>query len=370
MSVLSALLLALSLTGANAADSPDHNKVAADVRGFLAEIDQDDIGTNIMGLAHLQHAIMEGRASAVQYSTTNGITDDDALWGQIVDHFTARFDKLEKLPEDENTRKFRADIVRLLAEDSHEPASKIFLLKVLDRGPDYLRMQIVWGMRSKNGLHGDDVYQKIKELCDKGVIPEKYRGVALSNADRERGLDELLHVLETTQDKMTFINSGMLYQMNYHSTEHFDLLLRRIKELKLGGPVEKFSDGVFWVDRKLLAKFVDVAKGDDLKNALDVMGMNVGLIDPHTDSIMPLIKCLSNSDSGIRRLAAARLGEAADFSELDHDLLVNSLDIAEKKEVDPGTKTVMAKSLVLAKGARERNIEDKKRHSSRTQRQP
>lgn len=46
------------------------------------------------------------------------------------------------------------------------------------------------------------------------------------------------------------------------------------------------------------------------------------------------------------------MGKIAGFGNSDHDLIVNSLDAALQKETDASTKTVLSKSLRLAKWQR------------------
>lgn len=340
----------------------DHAMIVKAVHRYLGEVDSMFDGRSLEGMYDLDRYITLRKEFARQHSTTNGITDDNALWGEIVLHLTTRFNRLAGSDNDDTSKQLQKFILRFLSQDSHDPASKNFLLRALEAGPDDLRMQIIWGMRGKKGLHGRDVYAKVKDLCDKGIIPEKYRTVALSNADPEAALPELLRTLETTRDIRVFVNTARIYEWNYHSIEHFDVIVRRTKELELDKPFEGHRNALSWLDPTLLAKFVDVAKGDDLRNALDVMGMG-GRVDPSTPSIMPIIKCLSHSDPGIRQRAAQRLAYIASSALADHDLIVSALDVTAAKEVDAPTRAVMLRSLDLAKSARGLVNEDRRRHS-------
>jgi len=94
-------------------------------------------------------------------------------------------------------------IMEIVGSSDNSPEAHEFFLKVLSSDNEKYRKMALWGIRP-NGVHGDDLYRKIKSLEQEGKI-EKIRSLqCLAKANPARALEEMKVVLKTTQNVKVF----------------------------------------------------------------------------------------------------------------------------------------------------------------------
>ena len=90
---------------------------------------------------------------------------------------------------------------------------------------------------------------------------------------------KILNELRSTKDKRTFLYRAWTLQDSYQRPADFKDILPRIKEFGLteSRSFDGKSDGLFWINAELLAAYIDIAQGPDLKLALEMMAQHGAL---------------------------------------------------------------------------------------------
>lgn len=238
----------------------------------------------------------------------------------------------------------RARLIYDLARYGDNEVAKPIILRVLDRGSRQDRFEALRGLGSPGGVSGEDLYKKIEELAGRGVITKEAAATYLSRIDKERALTKILQELRTTRDKRTFVYRAWTLQNTYRRPEDFKEILPRINEFGLtkSKSFDGRSDGIFWIDAGLLASYVDMATGADLKLALKMMAQHSLLTRP--ESSPPLIRLLESPEPEIRILAAQALEQVSGYSLSDKKSINTALQRAIRREEEFRTKSALQTS--------------------------
>lgn len=244
----------------------------------------------------------------------------------------------------------RLGLIYDLARYGDNEVAKPFILRVLERGTKDERAEAFRGLGSPGGISGDDLYAKIEDLARRAIITDQAKTTYLARIDNERALTSILKEVRSTRDKRKFLYSAWTLQNTYRNPKNYKDILPRLKELGLTQR-ESFdgkSDGLFWVNAELLAAYIDIAQGSDLRLALEMMAEHAALTRPA--SAPALMRRLEHADPAIRALAAQALEKVLSRSLSDKKSIYQALDSAAEREVDPNTKNLIQD--VISRAAR------------------
>jgi hypothetical protein len=232
----------------------------------------------------------------------------------------------------------RLGIIYDLARYGDNDVAKPLILSILDRGKKEERAEALRGIGSPGGISGDDLYEKIVELARRGVITNEAKMTYLSRVDKNRALEKILDEIRSTKDRRAFLYAAWTLQDSYHRPSDFKEILPRLKELGLtkDKSFDGKSAGLFWINTDLLAAYVDIAKGNDLKLALGMMAQYGSLTRP--SSAPALMRQLKNPDPEVRVLAAQALEKVMGRSHADRKTINAALKSALQNEKDPQAK--------------------------------
>jgi hypothetical protein len=239
----------------------------------------------------------------------------------------------------------RLGLIYDLARYGDNEVAKPFILWILDRGNKDERAEALRGLGSPGGVSGDDLYAKIEDLANRKIITDQAKTTYLSRIDKNRALVKILGELRTTKDKRKFLYSAWTLQDSYQRPADFKEILPRLKELGLtqNRSFDGKSDGLFWINAELLATYVDMADGSDLKLALGMMAEHGSLTRPV--SAPALMRRLSHTDPQVRALAAQALVKVMGRSQVDKNAINAALNSALQNEQDPQAKKSIQDSI-------------------------
>lgn len=222
---------------------------------------------------------------------------------------------------------------------------KPFILRILDRGTEGERTEALRALGAPGGISGPEIYTKVEELARRGVIKQEAKTTYLARIDKARALPQILNEISSTSDKRVFLYNAWALQDYYKRPEDFKKTIPRIKHFGLAkkGSFDGKSNGLFWIDAKLLAAYVDTAQGEDLRLALELMNQHSALIRP--TSVPALSKQLDAADRRIRILVGQALETAADYTLEDASGIKALLRGAVDKEQDAEVKRLLQDSV-------------------------
>ncbi|MFA5859918.1 MAG: hypothetical protein WC955_12725 [Elusimicrobiota bacterium] len=238
--------------------------------------------------------------------------------------------------KDEITKMSRLYIIDILTKHGGDLLSTKYILNIFKEGPNELRERALSRLGSPHGVYGDEVFNEVKKLCDKGIIPEEEHAIYLDRASREKGLPEVLNILKTTKNRKAFVNASK----SLRDYKYLPYVFERIKEFKLDEPNtefpsvnSKFSPDVSsCIDRKKLNQFIEQSDGEDLIMALEVINMSSSFM---TDEIVPiLLKKIEHANPKVREMCINPLLIGSQHPNIDQQQIVNILEkITEKENV-------------------------------------
>lgn len=224
-------------------------------------------------------------------------------------------------------RRLIYDIVRYGDNETAKP----FAINLLENGTAEERTEVLRVVGAPGGVGGAEIYDKVADLANRGVIPKDGRASVLARIDKQRALPEILNDIESAQDKLQFISSARTLQNLYRQPENFKRVLPRLKALGLDKRGSfRGGNGLFWIDAALLTNYVESAKGQELVLALEIINADSTLCAP--GAVPTLIKKLSEADPRTRGLAATALGKAAEDTRSDMASIKAALNTALQKE--------------------------------------
>lgn len=244
----------------------------------------------------------------------------------------------------------RLGLIYDLTRYGDNEVAKPFILRILDRGSKDERAEALRGLGSPGGISGDDLYAKIEDLARREIITDQAKTTYLARIDNERALTSILREVRSTRDKRKFLYSAWTLQNSYRNPTNYKDILPRLKELGLTqrGSFDGKSDGLFWVNAELLAAYIDIAQGSDLRLALEMMAEHAALTRPA--SAPALMRRLEHADPAVRTLAAQALEKVLSRSMSDKKSIYHALDSAAEREVDPNTRNQI--QAVISRAAR------------------
>jgi len=156
-------------------------------------------------------------------------------------------------------------IIELIGTDNSLEAHEFFLQVLSGKNTEYRDMAL--RCIYPKGIHGDDLYEKIKALESANVFPKAKSLMYLKLANPDRALIEMQAFLRTTQDLDDYIAVGINMSFVYRDLRVMDVVFDRYLEFKnkLGGAA---ASGVIGWDS--LNKYLQSAEGDRFEKAMAV----------------------------------------------------------------------------------------------------
>jgi len=165
-------------------------------------------------------------------------------------------------------------IIEVVGFSDNSLASRKFIMGIVDSGTTKHREMALWSLSPK-GVHGEDVYQKIKDNVKKGAIREEDSFLPLQRADKVKAMPEMRKFLSTTKDLRSFIKVGMLL-CDYQDPALIDVLVERQGDFKVAVPASadtaiEHREPAEAINSNMLKKYVDINEGEKLAQALQIL---------------------------------------------------------------------------------------------------
>jgi len=164
-------------------------------------------------------------------------------------------------------------ILEIVGFFDNSPEAHEFFLKVLSSGNAKHRKMALRTI-SPHGVHGDDLYAKIKSLEREGVLSHVGSLLNLARANPARAVEEMKSFLKTTQNLKEFVVIGLdLPEGYYDDPDVLDIIVDRYAEFK-AKPIPHEYEGYTpegAIASEYLWKYIDVREGEKLKKAMRIM---------------------------------------------------------------------------------------------------
>lgn len=239
-------------------------------------------------------------------------------------------------------------IVEALAKYGDNQYAKPFILKVLAGSNGGERDSALRMLGAPGGVSGPELYDKVKELANKGQIKSEGRTTMLARVDKKRAFAEIIADLKTTKDKEHFIYSAWALQDYYRDPDNYRYIVPRIKEFGIAsdGRVMNKSfrggSGIGWMNADLFGQYIEKAPKARAKEAFDIMAHEGQLCTPAN---LPLLfRMLKDDDAEVRLWAAQGLYKTAEYGG-DAAPIKTNLKTAISVEKAAATKAAMETAL-------------------------
>ncbi len=228
-------------------------------------------------------------------------------------------------------------IMEIVGFSDNGPEAHEFFLRILSSDNEEYRKMALWGIRPL-GVHGDDLYEKIKELEREGKITKIRSLQCLARANPTRALEEMKIILKTTKSVKEFVLVGANLPARIgEAPEVLDIIVDRFNDFE-GKPVSAEDAGYSperAVSSKTLWKYIDGKDGVRLKEALEIIRVKGVCGD---DDLPVLEQKLRSADKVTRETVSDFLGNQVESRNLRRDRVIPILKIAENMESDQKVK--------------------------------
>lgn len=224
-------------------------------------------------------------------------------------------------------------IIEIVGFSDNGPEAHEFFLKILSSDNEEYRKMALWGIRPL-GVHGDDLYEKIKALEKEGKITKIRSLQCLARAHPVRALEEMKTILKTTKSVKEFALVGANLPVGIgEAPEVLDIIVDRFNDF-YGKPVSAEDAGYSperAVSSKTLWKYINGKEGVRLKGALEIIRVKGVCGD---DDLPVLEQKLRSADKVTRETVSDFLGNQVESGNLKRDKVIPILKIAENMESD------------------------------------
>ncbi len=234
----------------------------------------------------------------------------------------------------------RRRAVGLLASRVPSTTSKEFILKVMTEGPQDLREEAVSRVGSPRGVRGPSVYAKVRELGEKGLIPDEIYPQALRRTGGVKAREVLLGIMRST-NIAKLLNGCAVSLQDYRDPALLGEVLNRLEafgRLDSGGKMP-------WISVALLDEHMKTADRPQFRRGLMAMAARPGLM-----KIEHARKGLESTDAETRRVAASAVKKAAVAKVVDAQAAETLLAGTLKTETEPVLKAELTGGLERVRG--------------------
>lgn len=257
-------------SGLNAAPPPskdtDIPKIKAEIEAAVVRVEQSagDAGELNRAIHNLMWYLQ--RYQRVYVRVSPEATHD------IAKRLISVFDKTDDVGTSQANKSY---IIEIIGSYDNSPEAHTFILRIINSKNERYREIALWSMRGQ-GVHGDDIYDSVKNLIDTGVLKREEFLYALKYANPKRGLKELQNFLATTKDVNMYTSYGLLL-CDYNDPELLDILIDRYDEFKNKVPETPEGRAVYAPARAafhpdVLKKYMAIREGKRFKKALAILG--------------------------------------------------------------------------------------------------
>lgn len=234
----------------------------------------------------------------------------------------------------------RRRAVGLLAARVPSPTSKAFVLKVMTEGPQDLREEAVARVGSPRGVRGPSVYAKVRELADKGLIPDEILPSALRRTGGLKARDSLVAILKST-DSAKLVNGCAVALQDYRDPALMGDVLERLEQVGRLDSAGKMP----WISAPLLDAYMKTADKAQFRRGLMAMAARPGLT-----KIEHLKTGLVSPDVETRKIAATAVKKAVIAKVVDAQEGETMLAGRLQTETEPVLKAELTEGMERVRG--------------------
>jgi hypothetical protein len=248
---------------------------------------------------------------------------------------------LDKNPDNSKEgAELRARAVALLASRVPSPTSKAYVLKVMDEGPQELREVAVARVGSPRGVRGPSVYAKVRELGDKGLIPDELLPQALRRTGGLKARDVLTAIMNST-DSVKLVNGCAVALQDYRDPELMGDILARLEAVGRLDSAGKMP----WISAPVLDAYMKTADKAGFRRGVMAMAVRPGLV-----KIEHLKTALDSPDAETRKAAVAAVKKAVVAKAVDAQTGETMLANRLQTETEPVLKAELTGGLERVRG--------------------
>jgi hypothetical protein len=234
----------------------------------------------------------------------------------------------------------RRRAVGLLAARVSSPTSKAFVLKILTDGPQDLREEAVARVGSARGVRGPAVYAKVRELADKGLIPDELLPSALRRTGGLKARDTLTAIMKST-DSAKLVTGCAIALQDYRDPALMGDVLDRLEQVGRLDSAGKMP----WISAPLLDSYMKTADKAGFRRGVMAMAARPGLA-----KIEQLQKGLESPDAETRRIAAVAVKKAVVAKVIDAQQGETMLAGRLQTETEPVLKAELTEGMERVRG--------------------
>lgn len=234
----------------------------------------------------------------------------------------------------------RRRAVSLMAGRVPSPTSKEYVLKVMAEGPQDLREAAVARVGSPRGVRGPSAYAKVRELGDKGLIPDELLPSALRRTGGLKARETLVTLMRST-DSAKLIGQCAVALQDYREPALLGEVLERLEQT---GRLESGAK-MPWISAALLDAHMKSADRPQFRRGLSAMAARPGLI-----KLEHVQTGLESPDAETRRVAAVAVKKGVVAKVIDARMGETMLAGTLKTETEPVLKAELTGGLERVRG--------------------
>jgi hypothetical protein len=180
--------------------------------------------------------------------------------------------------------------------------SRDYVLKAMEEGPVEVRVEALKRVGSPLGVRGSMVYAKVKELGEKGLVPDPILPSALRRTGGAKAKDVLLTMMTST-DSAKLIAGCAISLQDYRDPEIVGKILERLEAVGMIDSAGKLP----WLSPALLDEHLKSADKASFRRGMMAMAARPVLVKT---GITHVEKGLQSPDPDTRRYAAVAVKKA------------------------------------------------------------
>ena len=234
----------------------------------------------------------------------------------------------------------RRRAVGLLAGRIPSPTSKEYVLKVMDEGPAELREEAISRVGTARGVRGPSVYAKVKELADKGLVPEEILPSALRRTGGMKAREALVTLMKST-DSAKLVGGCAIALQDYRDPALLGDVLERLEQV---GRLDS-AGRMPWISASLLDEHMMTADRAQFRRGITAMAAR-----PALAKTAQLKTGLDSTDVETRKIAAVAVKKAVIAKVIDAEAGEAMLAGRLQSETEPVLKAELTGGLERVRG--------------------
>ena len=225
-------------------------------------------------------------------------------------------------------------IIEIVGISDNSPETHDFFLDIMENGTERSKKMALFSIWPV-GVRGDDIYDKVKSLVDKGRLKRLDSLDPLKRANPERAIKEIQDYVRTTEDVAEFKGVGQLLS-EYDRPELMEVVIDRYPEMKKKWNGYFGDDPARSIKTKLLVRVVELKEGARLKTVLEMLNQD----GTSGEETLPIIaKKLESKDAISREAAVNFLRGQAQQGNIKSDKIKPILESALEREKNKDIKS-------------------------------